>query len=79
MRKFITGQSLDPVEGDVYLVLEDTGAPDHVILFKEQVTEETAGTHPTDAASKVEFVNKVLSDKGLEALTDEEAEFLGAA
>ena len=79
MRKFIAGQSLDPVEGGVYLVLEDTGAPDRVVLFKEKITEETAGTHPTDAASKVEFVNKVLSDKGLEALTDEEAQFLGAA
>ena len=79
MRKFIAGQSLDPVQGNVYVVVEDTGEPDRVVLFKEQITEETASTHPTNAAGKVEFVNKVLSDKGLESLTDEEAEFLGAA
>lgn len=79
MRKFIAGQSLDPAQGNVYVVVEDTGEPDRVVLFKEQITDETDGTHPTDAAGKVEFVNKILSDKGLEPLTDEEAGFLGAA
>ena len=77
MRKFIAGQSLDPVQGDVYVVVEDIGEPDHVILFKEQITDETVGTHPTDAAGKVKFVNKILSDKNLESLTEEEARFLG--
>ena len=78
MRKFIAGQSLDSVQGNVYVVVEDTGEPERVILFKEQITDETVSTHPTDATSKVEFVNKILSDKGLGLLTDEEAQFLGA-
>ena len=63
MRKFIAGQSLDPAQGNVYVVVEDTGEPDRVVLFKEQITDETAGTHPTDAAGKVEFVNKILDKK----------------
>jgi hypothetical protein len=78
MRKFIAGQSLDPVHGNVYIVAEDTGEPDRVVLFSEPITDETAATYPKDAASKVEFVNKVLADKGLEALTAEEIQFVSA-
>jgi hypothetical protein len=78
MRKFIAGQSLDPVQGNVYIVVEDTGEPDRVVLFSEPITDETAATHPTDAASKVDFVNKVLADKGLEAMTAEEIQFVSA-
>jgi hypothetical protein len=75
MRKFIAGQSMDPVEGDVYVVAEDTGEPDRVVIFKGPYTDES----PCDADAKVEFINKVLSDKGITALTDEEIEFVKAS
>lgn len=78
MRKIIAGQSLDPAQGNIYVITEDTGEPDRVVLFSEQITEETASNYPTDSASKVDFVNKVLADKGLEALTAEEIQFVSA-
>ena len=58
MRKFIAGQSMDPVEGNVYVVVEDTGEPDRVALFKGPYTDES----PRDSDAKVEFINKILSD-----------------
>ena len=76
MRAFIAGQTLDPVLGLTYVVLEDIGEPDRVVLFKEQITDENAGNFPSDAAGKVEFINKVLSDKGIDTLTDEEIQFV---
>lgn len=79
MRKFIAGQSLDPVEGNVYVVAEDTGEPDRVVLFKGSFNDETMGNYPTDAAGKVAFINKVLADKGLELLSDEEIRYVETA
>jgi hypothetical protein len=78
MRKFIAGQSLHPVDGDIYIVTEDTGEPDRVVLFKGPYTAETVGDYPTTAEGKVEFINKVLLDKGIAALTDEEIQFVKA-
>ena len=72
----MAGQSLDPVLGLTYVVSEDIGEPDRVILFKEQITDETAGNFPSDTLGKIEFINKVLSDKGIDLLTDEEIKFL---
>jgi hypothetical protein len=77
MRAFIAGQSLDPVLGLTYGVTEDIGEPDRVVLFKEQITDENAGNFPSDAAGKVEFINKVLADKGLAEMTAEEIQFVG--
>lgn len=79
MRKFTAGQSLDPANGNVYVVTEDTGEPDRVVLFSEQITDENVGTYPTTADGKVEFVNKVLLDKSITALTDEEIQFVKAS
>lgn len=76
MRKFIAGQSLDPVDGDVYIVAEDVGTPDRVVLFKGLINAETAGNYPTDDASKIEFVNKVLTDNGQDVLKPTEIEYL---
>lgn len=78
MRKFIAGQSLDPVDGDVYIVAEDVGTPDPVMLFKGLINAETESNYPTDAEGKVDFVNKVLADKGLQVLEPAEIEFLKA-
>ena len=78
MRKFIAGQSLDPVNGNVYVVVEDTGEPDRVVLFKGPFNDETIGNYPTTADGKVEFINKVLLDKEIAALTDEEIQFVKA-
>jgi len=74
MRKFTAGQSMDPVEGDVFVVVEDTGEPDRVVLFKGPYTDES----PRDADAKVEFINKILSDKDIATLTDEEIQFVKA-
>ena len=76
MRKFIAGQSLDPVQGDVYVVTEDIGEPDRVVLFSEKITDETAGNYPVNPEGKVEFVNKILADKGQDLLVPTEIEFL---
>lgn len=74
----MAGQSLDPVDGDVYVVSEKNDGPDTVILFKGPFNDETTGNYPTDADGKVEFVNKVLADKGLETMTAEEIQFVRA-
>jgi hypothetical protein len=79
MRKFIAGSSLDPVEGNVYVIVEDTGEPDRVVILKEKITDDNVGNYPIDSQSKVEFVNKVLTDKGIDVLTDEEIEFVKAS
>jgi hypothetical protein len=78
MRKFRAGQSLDPVLGNTYVVSEDIGEPDFVILFKEQITDETAGNYPVsgDSQGRVDFVNKTLAAAGKEELTTEEVAFL---
>ena len=76
MRKFIAGQSLHPVDGDIYVVAEDTGEPDRVVLFSEKITAENAVNHPVDAEGKVEFVNKILAEKGQELLEPREIEYL---
>lgn len=78
MRKFIAGQSLDPVDGNVYIVSEDVGTPDRVILFKGLINAETESNYPTDAEGKVDFVNKVLTDKGLQVLEPTEIQYLKA-
>ena len=72
----MAGQSLDPVDGDVYIVSQDNGTPDSEILFKGLMNGETAGTYPTDEASKIEFVNKVLTDKGQDVMEPTEIEYL---
>jgi len=76
MRKFIAGQSLHPVDGDIYVVTEDTGEPDRVVLFSEKITDETAGNYPVNPEGKVEFVNKILADLGQDLLEPTEAEYL---
>jgi len=76
MRKFIAGQSLHPVDGDIYVVAEDIGEPDRVVLFSEKITAETAANHPVDAEGKVEFVNKILAEKGQDLLEPTEIEYL---
>jgi len=76
MRKFIAGQSLHPVDGDIYVVTQDIGEPDRVVLFSEKITAETAANHPVDAEGKVEFVNRILAEKGLELLEPTEIQFL---
>ena len=63
---------MDPVEGDVYVVTEDIGGPEREVLFKGPYTDES----PRDADAKVEFINKVLSDKNIATLTDEEIQFV---
>ena len=72
----MAGRSLDPVDGDVYIVSEDVGTPDSVVLFKGLMNDETAGSYPTDDASKIEFVNKVLTDKGQDVMDPIEIEYL---
>ena len=72
----MAGQSLDPVDGDVYIVSQDNGTPDPEILFKGLMNAETAGTYPTDEAGKIEFVNKVLTDKGQDVMEPTEIEYL---
>ena len=74
----MAGRSLDPVDGDVYIVSEDVGTPDSVVLFKGLINSETEGNYPTDAEGKVSFVNKVLADKGLQVLEPAEIEYLKA-
>jgi hypothetical protein len=76
MRKFIAGQSLHPVDGDIYVVTQDIGEPDRVVLFSEKITAETAANHPVDAEGKVEFVNRILAEKGLELFEPTEIQFL---
>ena len=78
MRKFRAGQSLDPVLGNTYVVSEDIGEPDFVILFKEKITDENVGNYPVsgDSQGRVDFVNKTLAAAGKEELTTEEVAFL---
>lgn len=74
----MAGQSLDPVDGNVYIVSEKTDSPDSVVLFKGLINSETEGNYPTDAEGKVSFVNKVLADKGQDVMEPAEIEYLKA-
>ena len=78
MRKFRAGQSLDPVLGNTYVLSEDIGEPDFVILFKEQMTDQNVGNYSVsgDSQGRVDFVNKTLAAAGKEELTTEEVAFL---
>ena len=78
MRKFRAGPSLNPVLGNTYVVSEDIGEPDFVILFKEQMTDQNVGNYPVsgDSQGRVDFVNKTLAAAGKEELTTEEVAFL---